>query len=122
LKRGRFERIWSFSSDREGHKGEGHKLLSALQVYHLAEQRDAFDVTTEDPTDEMNQVRDEVDVKRLQGRPEVKEAVERALAAAASQRGEAVLTSVLTLVLSERTSLSYVVHIRFLTTASSLLR
>jgi hypothetical protein len=75
-----------------GQKGR-HKMLSARQVYHLAEQRDAFDVTTEDPTDEMNQVRDEVDVKRLQGRPEVKEAVERALAAAAAQRGEAACVS-----------------------------
>lgn len=92
-------------SPRQKGEGAAHRLLSALQVYHLAEQRDAFDVTTEDPTDEMNQVRDEVDVKRLQGRPEVKEAVERALAAAASQRGEMARVGA-DIAASERTPLS----------------
>lgn len=56
-------------------------------MYHLAQERGCYDVTTEDPTDDMNQVRDDVDVKRLQARPEVKQAVERALAAAAAQKG-----------------------------------
>ncbi|GAQ87777.1 histone acetyltransferase type B catalic subunit [Klebsormidium nitens] len=67
-------------------RGHGSRLIES--VYHLAQERGCYDVTTEDPTDDMNQLRDEVDVKRLQERPEVKEAVERALAAAASQKEE----------------------------------